>query len=149
MIRPKADSRLLWLRFSGLFRFSFSALLLDEAFFISSIRFVFEIMGITFSTTGVASIGLGFFLSTVWLFLNCSIVKSPPNTFSLYLFGAGDTVPLSPYIRRRIMIMYEDIMLPFVIPCLSRAYVFMQLHEQKLPATSKRFPSIVVLIGHL
>jgi len=137
MISPKADSKLLWFLFRGLVLFSFSELLLEVEFFISSIFLVFETKGIKLLTTGFVSTDFGTSTSTVWLLLNSSIVMSPPNTFSRYLHGADITLSsLPPYILRRIITIFEHTRLPLPTPYLSNAYVFIQLHEQKFPVVS-------------
>src|SRR6056300_1433553 len=114
----------------GLVLFSFRALLLVVAFFISSIFFVFEIMGMTFSTTVSVSTGFRSVRSFVRFSLNSSIVRSPPNSLSLNLFGAHFTEPIWLYIFFRMGMIFPHTIPPFTSPYLSIAWDFIQLHEQ-------------------
>src|SRR6056300_241075 len=104
MMSPNADSKLFWFRLSGFSRFNRSVSFFPDALFISSIFFVFEIIGMTLLSRGFLSISLGFSLSTTLLFLNSSMVMFPPNTSSSSRSGAIRMEPNLLYSFLRMMI---------------------------------------------
>ena len=133
MIKPKAVSRLFWLRLRGFSLFKRSVSFLPDALVISLSFFVFETIGITRCGKGSISTSLGFSMSTTLFSLNCYMVKSPPNSMSLCRCGALFMVPILSKSLRRIMTILPHISPPRLHPYLSIAYVFIQLHEQKFP----------------
>jgi len=149
MMSPSADSRLFSFLFRGFSRLSFKVSFLPVELFISSIFFVFEIIGITRSSRGLEFISLGFSLSTMLLLLNSSMVRSPPNTSNCSLNGAIVIDPSLLYNFLRMMIMLLHMIPPLVIPYLSMAYRFMQLHEQNPPHVWNLFLSSSYLYGNL
>src|SRR6056300_472148 len=97
-------------------------------------------MGIKLSVCGLHSIrDTGSLPSCVWFCLNCSMVKSPPKTASLYLYGAGFTPPRWLYILRRIIVIFPQIIPPLLHPYFSIACDFIQLHEQYVPFVENIF----------
>ena len=121
MISPNADSKLFWFRLSGFSLFNRSVSFFPDAPFISSIFFVLEIIGIILLSSGFVSISMGFSLSTILLFLNSSMVISPPKTSNCSRLGAIVIEPSLLYNFLRIMIILLHIILPRVMPYLSIA----------------------------
>jgi len=87
----------------------------------SPLLFVFEIMGIKLFIAGDVFNSFGFSISIVLFFLNSSIVRSPPNSLRLNLYGAGFMDPIWLYIFFRIITMFPQMRPPRLRPYFSNA----------------------------